>query len=95
MASLKPIRMPISEVRRRLPELVRRLHAGAAATVQVTVQGEVRAELRAPQPEPAPGAAAKALLELMGSLPPAGKRKKASSTRVKELLYGRRRPRRG
>jgi len=82
------MRLPISEARRRLPELVRRVRADAGATVHITVHNEVVAELRAALPEPAPGAAAKALLALARRLPPTRRRKVRVSTNVKAHLYG-------
>jgi len=83
------MRLPISEARRRLPELVRRVRGNAGATVQITVHDEVVAELRAALPEPAPGAAAKALLALARRLPSAQRRKARVSANVKAHLYGR------
>ena len=82
------MRLPISEARRRLPELVRRVRADAGATVHITVHNEVVAELRAALPEPAPGAAAKALLALARRLPSTRRRKVRVSTNVKAHLYG-------
>ncbi len=85
------MKIPISEARRRLPELVRRVHKDAGTVVQITVRDEVLAELRPVLPEPEPGAAAKALLELAKSLPKHRGPKENVSGRVKEYLYGRRR----
>lgn len=82
------MRVSISEARRRLPELVRRVKGEPEAAVEITVRDEVVAELRAVRPEPAPGAAARALLELMRTLPRRRGRKTAVSARVKEHLYG-------
>jgi len=82
------MRLPISEARRRLPELVRRVRADAGATVHITVHDEVVAELRAALPEPAPGAAAKALLALARRLPSTRRRKVRVSANVKAHLYG-------
>jgi antitoxin (DNA-binding transcriptional repressor) of toxin-antitoxin stability system len=82
------MRLPISEARRRLPELVRRVRADAGATVHIMVHNEVVAELRAALPEPAPGAAAKALLALSRRLPSTRRRKVRVSTNVKVHLYG-------
>jgi antitoxin (DNA-binding transcriptional repressor) of toxin-antitoxin stability system len=67
--SEESMKISISEARRRLPELVRRLRKGGGAPVQITVHEEVVAELRAVQPEPEPGAAARKLLDLMRRLP--------------------------
>lgn len=83
------MKVPISEARRRLPELVRQVRKDPGTTVQITVRDEVVAELRAALPEPEPGAAARKLLELMAKLPkPRGRRTDVSS-HVKEHLYGR------
>lgn len=81
------MKVPISEARRRLPELVRQVRKDAGTSVQITVRGEVVAELRAAQPEPEPGAAAKKLLELMAKLPKHRGRKTRVSSRVKAHLY--------
>jgi len=89
------MRIPISEARRRLPELVRRVHKDQGTVVQITVRDEVLAELRPVLPEPEPGAAARKLLEIARSLPKHKGRKENVSGRVKEYLYGRRRGPRG
>ncbi len=83
------MKIPISEARRRLPELVRQVRKDAGASIQITVHDEVVAELRAAQPEPEPGAAAKKLVELIRKLPKHRGRKRNVSSRVKEHLYGR------
>jgi antitoxin (DNA-binding transcriptional repressor) of toxin-antitoxin stability system len=83
------MKVSISEVRRRLPELVRRVKKDPGAPVQITVRDEVVAELRAALPEPEPGAAARALVELMRKLPRRRRRKVGVSSRVKDHLYGR------
>lgn len=83
------MKIPISEARRRLPELVRRVHKDAGTVVQITVRDEVLAELRPVLPEPEPGAAARKLLEIMRKLPKHRGRKTDVSSRVKEYLYGR------
>jgi prevent-host-death family protein len=91
-------RVSISEARRRLSQLVRQVTRDRGSVVQVTVRGEVVAELRAAPrsalPEPEPGAAARALLELMRSLPkprPRRGRPRDVSAHATEYLYGRRR----
>ena len=83
------MKLSISEARRRLPELVRRVGKERNASVQITVHDEVVAELRQAQAEPEPGAAAKKLLELMTKLPKHRGRKRAISSNVKKHLYGR------
>ena len=81
------MKISISEARKTLPALVRRVRQNVNARVQITVLDEVVAELRAVQPEPAPGEAAKKLLELMSKLPKHRGRKTAVSSRFKGHLY--------
>ncbi len=82
------MKLPISEARRRLPDLVRQIRRDAGARVQITVHDEVVAELRAALPEPAPGTAARRLLDIMARLPSHRGRKTSVSSRVKRHLYG-------
>ena len=84
------MKLSISEARKQLPALVRRVRRDSGARVEITVHNEVVAELRAVQPEPEPGAAAKTLLRLMKTLPKPRGRKTPISTHVKTHLYGRR-----
>jgi antitoxin (DNA-binding transcriptional repressor) of toxin-antitoxin stability system len=84
------VKLSISEARKRLPALVRRVQRDAGASVEITVHNEVVAELRAVQPEPEPGVAARRLLRLMKKLPKRRGRKIPISSRVKTHLYGRR-----
>jgi antitoxin (DNA-binding transcriptional repressor) of toxin-antitoxin stability system len=84
------MKLSISEARKRLPALVRRVRRDAGARVEITVHDEVVAELRSVQPEPEPGAAAKTLLRLMKKLPRPRGRKLPISSHVKTHLYGRR-----
>lgn len=84
------MKLSISEARKRLPALVRRVQRDAGASVEITVHNEVVAELRAVQPEPEPGAAARRLLRLMKKLPKRRGQKIPISSRVKTHLYGRR-----
>jgi antitoxin (DNA-binding transcriptional repressor) of toxin-antitoxin stability system len=83
------MKISISEARKRLPELLRRVREGGDAAVRITVHDEVVAELRAVLPEPEPGAAARKLLELMEKLPKHKGPKKAAFENVKAHLYGR------
>ena len=76
----------ISDARRRLPELVRKVRKDGGASVLITVHDEVVAELRAALPEPEPGVAALKLQKLMKKLPKHRGRKKDISSRVKEQL---------
>jgi antitoxin (DNA-binding transcriptional repressor) of toxin-antitoxin stability system len=82
------MKLSISEARKQLPALVRRVRRDAGARVEITVHNEVVAELRAVQPEPEPGAAAQSLLRLMKQLPKPRGRKLPISSRVKTHLYG-------
>ncbi len=82
------MKLSISEARKRLLALVRRIRRDASARVEITVHDEVVAELRAVQPETEPGAAARRLLRLMKKLPTPQGRKTAVSSRVKSHLYG-------
>jgi len=79
--------LSISEVRRRLPELVRLVCKDSGTVLSITVHGQRVAELRAVQPEPEPGAAARKLLELMEKLPVHQGPKRRVSARVKQHLY--------
>ena len=81
------MKISITEARKRLPELVRRVRKDAGMTIQITVRDEVVAELRPALPEPEPGAAARKLVELMERLPKHREPKSAVSRRVKEYLY--------
>ena len=82
------MKLSISEARKRLLALVRRIRRDASARVEITVHDEVVAELRAVQPETEPGAAARRLLRLMKKLPTPQGRETAVSSRVKSHLYG-------
>jgi antitoxin (DNA-binding transcriptional repressor) of toxin-antitoxin stability system len=82
------MKLSISEARKRLPELVRRVRKDTGAKVEITVRDEVVAELRAALPEPEPGAAAKRLLQLMRTLPKHRGRKTKVSAHIKKHLYG-------
>ncbi len=82
------MKISITEARKRLPELVRRVRKDAGETIQITVRDEVVAELRPALPEPEPGAAARKLLELMKRLPKHRGRRSVVSSRVNDYLYG-------
>lgn len=82
------MKLSISEARKQLPALVRRVRRDAGARVEITVHNEVVAELRAVLPEPEPGAAAQSLLRLMEKLPRPRGRKLPISSHVKTHLYG-------
>ncbi|NGZ07779.1 MAG: hypothetical protein CV088_00095 [Nitrospira sp. LK70] len=82
------MKLSISEARKRLPALVRRVQRDAGTSVKITVHDQVVAELRAVEQGPAPGTAARALLNLMAKLPKRRGRKVSISSRVKSHLYG-------
>jgi antitoxin (DNA-binding transcriptional repressor) of toxin-antitoxin stability system len=87
------LKIPISEARRRLPELVRKVRKDKGITVQITVHEEIVAELRGALPEPKPGAAARKLRDLMQVLPQHRGKKLDTSRHAKDYLYGGRRNR--
>lgn len=82
------MKLSISEARKRLPELVRRVRKNVGTKIEITVRDEVVAELRPALPQPEPGPAAKKLLNLMRKLPKRRGAKTNVSGRVKEHLYG-------
>ena len=82
------MKIPISEARKRLPQLVRDVRKDSGAKIEITVRAEVVAELRGALPEPEPGAAAKSLLPLMRKMPRRKGAKNTVSERIKEHLYG-------
>jgi len=82
------MKLSVSEARKRLPELVRRVRNDAGAKIEITVRNEVVAELRSTPPQCAPGAGAKKLLGLMRKLPKRRGAKINVSGRVKQYLYG-------
>ncbi|WP_447970929.1 hypothetical protein [Nitrospira sp. M1] len=83
------MKLPISEARRRLPALVRKVREDAGIRVQITLHNEVVAELRAAQPEPQPGEAAQKLLELAKQMPKSRGHKTNISSHTNAYLYGR------
>ena len=84
------MKLSISEARKRLPALVRRVQRDAATSVQITVHDQVVAELRAVQHDLVPGAAATKLLGIMDRLPKRRGPKGTVSSHVKTHLYGQR-----
>jgi antitoxin (DNA-binding transcriptional repressor) of toxin-antitoxin stability system len=82
------MKLSISEARKRLPALVRRVRRDATTSIEITVHNEVVAELRAVQPGLEPGAAARRLLRLMKKLPRPRGRKTPISSHVETHLYG-------
>jgi len=85
------MKLSISEARKQLPTLVRRVRQNTDVSVLITVHDEVVAELRAAQPEPQPGVAARKLMTVMKDLPRHRGKKTSVSTNVKAHLYGGRR----
>ena len=90
MCTILSMKIGISEARKRLPELVRRVRRDGGGSVQITLHDEVVAELRAPLTDPQPGAAARKLLELARKLPKPRGSKTNISSHVKDHLYRRR-----
>lgn len=88
------MKISISEARKRLPELVRRVRRSASAKVEITVGAKVVAELRGSATAPRGGVAAMKLLSLMRKLPRSRWRKTDVSGRVNDYLYGPTRTRR-
>ncbi|HSR54170.1 MAG TPA: hypothetical protein VLV83_25355 [Acidobacteriota bacterium] len=82
------MKVSITDARRQLPELVRRIKDDAELRVQITVHGQVAAELRGCLPEPRPGAAAEKLLEIMSKHEAHEGPKRNTSGNVKQFLYG-------
>ena len=82
------MKITISEARRTLPELVKRVKGGDLR-VLITVHGEVAAELRTATAEPPPGAAVAKLREVMSRLPAVRGATWKTSEEVGKHLYGR------
>ncbi|HSR70687.1 MAG TPA: hypothetical protein VLU25_22370 [Acidobacteriota bacterium] len=82
------MKVSITEARRKLPELVRKVKKDAHTRVQITVDGEVVAELRSCLHEARPGAAADRLLEIMSKHEPLKGPKRDISGDFKQHLYG-------
>jgi antitoxin (DNA-binding transcriptional repressor) of toxin-antitoxin stability system len=84
------MKLSISEARKKLPQLIRRVRKNPNATVQITVREEAVAELRALQPGPVPGEAARRLLDLRKKFARKGLKTRRTdvSNHVKEHLYG-------
>ena len=80
------MKLSISEARKRLPELVRRVRRHNGAKVEIAVHDEVVAELRGTMPAPQPGAAASKLL--MRKLPKHRGRRTNVSKHVNDYLCG-------
>ena len=84
------MQIPISEVRAKLPQLIKRLQQDPSVIYEITVHQAVVAELKAPSHQPQGGDAAHALLALMEALPPAPSQAQGGvSEDVKAHLYAR------
>jgi antitoxin (DNA-binding transcriptional repressor) of toxin-antitoxin stability system len=82
------MQIPISEVRAKLPQLIKQLHQDPSVIYEITVHQAVVAELKAPPQLPQGGEAAQALLALIDQLPPARSRPpRRVSAHVKAHLY--------
>ena len=82
------MKLSISEARKRLPELVRRVRKSTGAKVEITVGEKVVAELRGTTAGSQASVAAKKLLSLMRKMPKHRGRKTNVSGRVNTYLYG-------
>ena len=82
------MQIPISEVRAKLPQLIKQLHQDPSVIYEITVHQAVVAELKAPPPLPQGGEAAQAILALIDQLPPSRSRPpRRVSEHVKAHLY--------
>ena len=82
------MQIPISEVRAKLPQLIKQLRQDPSVIYEITVHQAVVAELKAPPQLPQGGEAAQALLALIDQLPPARSRPpRRVSEHVKAHLY--------
>jgi len=82
------MQIPISEVRAKLPQLIKQLQQDPSVIYEITVHQAVVAELKAPAQVPQGGDAAHALLALIEELPPARARAhERVSEDVKAHLY--------
>jgi len=82
------MKLSISEARKRLPALVRRVRKANGAKVEIAVHDEGVAELRGTMPAPQPGAAESKLLLLMRKLPKHRGRRTNVSNHINDYLYG-------
>ena len=85
------MRITVSEARRLLPALLKRVHDDPTLRVEITVRDEPLAELRAVTPHPQPGEAVERLLELRTRLAKSAPQVEGPtdvSERVDGHLYG-------
>jgi antitoxin (DNA-binding transcriptional repressor) of toxin-antitoxin stability system len=83
------MQIPISEVRAKLPQLIKQLQQDPGVIYEITVHQAVVAELKAPAHQPQGGEAAQALLTLMEALPPPSHAQDHVSEEVTAHLYPR------
>ncbi len=82
------MQIPISEVRAKLPQLIKQLQQDPSVIYEITVHQAVVAELKSPPQLPQGGDAARALLALVDQLPAARSRPRGRvSADVKAHLY--------
>ncbi len=84
------MRIALTEARRQLPSLLKRLRADPKERIEITVRNEPVAELRAISPGPKPGEAFARLLELRRTFArfKRGRGPRDVSSRVKDYVYG-------
>jgi antitoxin (DNA-binding transcriptional repressor) of toxin-antitoxin stability system len=83
------MRIALTEARRQLPSLLKRLRADPKERIEITVRDEPVAELRAVVREPKPGEAARRLIALRRKLAKVkGRGLKDVSSRAEDHLYG-------
>ena len=80
--------IPISEARKRLPELVQKVRRAGGAKITITVNGVEAAELRPVDVRAEPFNAAERLLLVIDSMAKVDGDKVDISSNVKEHLYG-------
>lgn len=82
------MRLSVSEARKRLPALVKRVRGRRDTVVTITLLGEEAAELRAVASHDKPDNPAEALCRIIDALPPASGGRRDVSSAVKDHLYG-------
>ena len=85
------MRVNVTNARRLLPALLKKVHDDPNLRIEITVRDEPVAELRAMTPTPAPGEAIRRLLKLRARLAAIASAEGGPadvSTRVKDHLYG-------
>jgi antitoxin (DNA-binding transcriptional repressor) of toxin-antitoxin stability system len=82
------MRLSLSEARKRLPELVKRVRGRRGTVVTITLLGEEAAELRAVEKREKTWNPAQALCDIIDRLPAVSGAGRDVSSHVKEHLYG-------